>query len=177
MSSSSYVVHAILSGNNTAIISPFVMFIFFFFFWLPLFLFLFLFFMAWPTTRHALPVTRYPLPATRYPSTRYPSTRYPSPVTGHLRKSPADFCSGLRLYRSYVKRKRISDRAHKSMFLCMAPPFLLFLSKIRTLLWVTVNKTWKYSRLPITRTFKGNRKKVWVIGSSSYREFEENSGD
>ena len=53
--------------------------------------------------------------------------------------------------------------------------FLLFLSKIRTLLWVTVNKTWKYSRLPITRTFKGNRKKVWVKGSSGYREFKENS--
>ena len=33
----------------------------------------------------------------------------------------------------------------------------------------------KYSRLPITRTFKANRKKVRVIGSSSYREFEENS--
>ena len=32
-----------------------------------------------------------------------------------------------------------------------------------------------YSRLPITRTFKGNRKKVRVNGSSSYREFEENS--
>ena len=35
----------------------------------------------------------------------------------------------------------------------------------------------KYSRLPITRTFKGNRKKVRVIGSSSYRELEENSRD
>ena len=33
----------------------------------------------------------------------------------------------------------------------------------------------RYSRLPITRTFEGNRKKVRVIGSSSYREFEENS--
>ena len=30
----------------------------------------------------------------------------------------------------------------------------------------------RYSQLPITRTFKGNRKKVRVIGSSSYREFE-----
>ena len=41
-----------------------------------------------------------------------------------------------------------------------------------------VNKptvAYSYSRLPITRTFKGNRKKVRVIGSSSYREFEENS--
>ena len=34
---------------------------------------------------------------------------------------------------------------------------------------------YNYSRLPITRTFKGNRKKVRVIGSSSYRELEENS--
>ena len=142
----------------------------FFFFWFPLFIFIFYFLRPDPPR-----ATRHPLPATRYPSTRYPSTRYPSPVTRHLRKSPADFCSGLRLYRLYVKRKRISDRAHKSMFLCMAPPFLLFLSKIRTLLWVTVNKTWKYSRLPITRTFKGNRKKVWVKGSLGYREFEENS--
>ena len=146
------------------------MFIIFFFFWFPLFIFIFYFLRPDPS-----PATRYPSPATHYPSTRYLSTRYPSPVTRHLRKSPANFCSGLRLYRSYVKRKRISDRAHKNMFLCMAPPFLLFLSKIRTLLWVTVNKTWKYSRLPITRTFKGNRKKVWVKGSSSYREFEENS--
>ena len=32
-----------------------------------------------------------------------------------------------------------------------------------------------YSRFPITRTFKGNRKKVRIIGSSGYREFEENS--
>ena len=32
-----------------------------------------------------------------------------------------------------------------------------------------------YSRLQITRTFKGNRKKVRVIGSSSYRDPEENS--
>ena len=171
MSSSSYLVHVISCRNNTAKISPFVMFIIIFLFLVSPFYFYFLFFTAWPTTRHALPVTRYPLPV--YPSTRYPSTRYPSPVTRHLRKSPADFCSGLRLYRSYVKRKRISDRAHKSMFLCMAPPFLLFLSKIRTLLWVTVNKTWKYSRLPITWTFKGNRKKVWVKGSSGYREFED----
>ena len=146
------------------------MFIIFFFFWFPLFIFIFYFLRPDPP-----PATRYPSPATHYPSTRYLSTRYPSPVTRHLRKSPANFCSGLRLYRSYVKRKRISDPAHKNMFLCMAPPFLLFLSKIRTLLWVTVNKTWKYSRLPITRTFKGNRKKVWVKGSSSYREFEENS--
>ena len=33
----------------------------------------------------------------------------------------------------------------------------------------------QYSRLPITRTFKGNPKKVRVVGSLSYREFEENS--
>ena len=173
MSFSSYLVHAISCSNNTAKISPFVMFIIFFLFLVSPFYFYFLFFTAWPTTRHALPVTRYPLPI--YPLPVYPLPVYPLPVTRHLRKSPADFCSGLRLYRSYVKRKRISDRAHKSMFLCMAPPFLLFLSKIRTLLWVTVNKTWKYSRLPITRTFKGNRKKVWVKGSLGYREFEENS--
>ena len=32
-----------------------------------------------------------------------------------------------------------------------------------------------YSRLPIIRTFNGNRKKVRVIESSSYREFDENS--
>ena len=168
MSSSSYLVHAISCSNNSPKISPFVMFIIIFLFLVSPFYFYFLFFTAWPTTRHALPVTLYPLPV-------YPLPIYPLPVTRHLRKSPADFCSGLRLYRSYVKRRRISDRAHKSMFLCMAPPFLLFLSKIRTLLWVTVNKTWKYSRLPITRTFKGNRKKVWVKGSSGYREFEENS--
>ena len=31
------------------------------------------------------------------------------------------------------------------------------------------------SRLPITRTFEGNRKKVLVIGSSSYWDPEENS--
>ena len=32
-----------------------------------------------------------------------------------------------------------------------------------------------YSRLSKTRTFKGNRKKVRVIWSSSYREVKENS--
>ena len=40
-----------------------------------------------------------------------------------------------------------------------------------------VHSKLNYSPLPITRTFKGNRKKVRVIGSSSYREFEENSRD
>ena len=30
--------------------------------------------------------------------------------------------------------------------------------------------TFKYSRLPIIRTFRENKKKVRVIGSSSYRE-------
>ena len=38
-----------------------------------------------------------------------------------------------------------------------------------------VSKEMYYSRLPITRTFKGNQKKGGIIGSSSYREFEENS--
>ena len=41
---------------------------------------------------------------------------------------------------------------------------------------VPIYKKEKYSRLPITRTFKGNWKKVRVIGSSSYRgwNYEEN---
>ena len=38
-----------------------------------------------------------------------------------------------------------------------------------------VSKEMSYSRLPITRTFKGNQKKGGIIGSSRYREFEENS--
>ena len=38
-----------------------------------------------------------------------------------------------------------------------------------------VSKEMYYSRLPITRTFKANQKKGGIIGSSSYREFEENS--
>ena len=47
------------------------------------------------------------------------------------------------LYRPHVKRKWISTGSINSMFLRMAPSLLPFLSKIRTLLWITVNKTWK----------------------------------
>ena len=40
---------------------------------------------------------------------------------------------------------------------------------------VVVDDSWNYSRFPLTRTFKGNQKKVRIMGSLSYREFEENS--
>ena len=56
-------------------------------------------------------------------------------------------------------------------------PYILFslLAYFPFFLLLAVSLCCTYSRLPITRTFKGNRKKVRVIGSSSYREFEENS--
>ena len=163
MSSSSYLVHAISCSNNTAKISPFVMFIIFFFFWFPLFIFIFLFFTAWPTTRHALPVTRNPLPATRHPS-------------------PAEKSCRLLFWSETVPFvcKTENESQTRPIIACFFVwlHHFCFFSKIRTLLWVTVNKTWKYSRLPrlpITQTFKGNRKKVWVNWSLSYWEFQENS--
>ena len=82
MSSSSYLVQAISCSNNTAKISPFVMFIILFLFLVSPFYFYFLFFTAWPTTRHALRVTRYPLPV-------YPLPVYPLPITRHP-SSPAE---------------------------------------------------------------------------------------
>ena len=53
--------------------------------------------------------------------------------------------------------------------------FVLFIN-----LTVVLSAANQYSQLPITRTFKGNRKRfelsgVRVIGSSSYQELEENS--
>ena len=57
------------------------------------------------------------------------------------------FRTGPRLYRSHVKRSESQTGSINSMFLRMAPSFLLFLSKIRTLLWITVNKTWNMLRL------------------------------
>ena len=62
---------------------------------------------------------------------RWPDTRY--------------FRTGLRLYFSCKTETNLRPgRSINSMFLRMAPSFLLFVSKIRTLLWIiTVNKTWK----------------------------------
>ena len=74
------------------------MFIIFFLFLVSPFYFYFVIFYG--LTHHPPRAARNPQPATRLPA-----TRYPLPVTRHLRKSPADFCSGLRLYRLYVKRK------------------------------------------------------------------------
>ena len=78
------------------------MFIIFFLFLVSTFYFYFLFLTARqfvtrhppPATRYRPPATRHPLPATRHPS---PATSHPPPVTRHLRKSPAEVLTQVKM--------------------------------------------------------------------------------
>ena len=83
---------------------------------------------------------------------------YASRIAGH-----DEMVCELLMFSSFTSEIALTKSAKSKRYQQRSRPF------------ISSNTENKHSRLPITRTFKGNRKKVRVIGSSSYRNPEENS--